>query len=282
MTMGDAFPTPTVMGGHVATYSYPLGSALATAPFRAVLEDGARVPVLLSTLITGGLLISYAPSEFAPLALLSMLVGDFLTWGVADLTDPMWVAPLVAAIVVWPWSSVGPDSLSGSAVLYGVATGMKQQPWFCAPFLFLWVWRERSLRTALQFAGMVAAVFGLIMLPSVALAPVATVQGLLTNLYAPGGTLVHLGVGVSALTVSGAFPIAKTAHTVLMGLAGVVFLVGYWWAFDRVRWLAWIAWAPLLFFNYRSLANYFVVLAPVTVMVWIARQEVSDATSSAA
>lgn len=279
MTMGDAFPTPTVMGGHVSTYSYPLGSALLAAPFRAVLEDGARVPVLLGTAAAGTLLIGYAPHDLAPLALLSMLIGDFVTWGVADLTDPMWVAPLLGAVVLWPWSRVGPSSLGWSAVLFGVATGIKQQPWFCAPFLFIWVWRERGLRTAGRYAGIVAATFGMIMLPSFALAPVATLEGLLTNLYAPGGTLVHLGVGLSALTTSGAFPIAKTAHTVLMGLAGVTLLVGYWLEFDRVKWLAWVAWAPLLFFNYRSLANYFIVVAPVAVMVLIAsrRSEVDDA-----
>lgn len=278
MTMGKAWPTPTLNGGSVSTFSYPLGAALLAAPFRAVLHDGARVPVLLGTAAAGGLLIGYAPGELAPLALLSMLVGDFITWGVADLTDPMWVAPLLGAIVLWPWSNVGRDSLAGSAVLFGVAMAIKQQPWFCAPFLFIWVWRERSLRSAIDYAGIVAATFGLIMLPSLAVAPGATVRGVLTPLYADGGTLVHLGVGLSALTVSGAFPIAKTAHTVVLGLVGVNFLITYWFSFDRVKWLAWVAWAPLLFVNYRSLANYFIVVAPVAVMVLIAKTEVQDAT----
>jgi len=273
MTLGKQWPTPMMMGGEVSQYSYPIGSALAAAPFVAVVPDGARVAVILSTLILGGVMLWYAPSHLAPLAYGSLLVGDFITWGVNDLTDPLWVAPLAAAIVLWPWSRVGRDSLLGSGVLFGVAMAMKQQAWFCAPFLMLWVAHDRGWRSAARYIVTVASTFFLIHLPVIALAPKAAMTGLLTNLWGPSGTLVHLGVGLSALTLSGALPIAKGAHTALMALAAVGGLVGYWYYFDRVRWLAWIAWGPLLFFNYRSLANYFVVLAPIAMMIVIARGE---------
>jgi hypothetical protein len=55
---------------------------------------------------------------------------------------------------------------------------------------------------------------------------------------------------------------------VCAGLAGVVL---YWRRFDDVRRLAWLAFAPLLFFNYRSLANYVIAAAPVAAMVLVAR-----------
>jgi uncharacterized membrane protein len=278
MHSGGEFPTPMVGGGHVNQYSYPIGSALVSAPFVAIAEDGSRIAVLLSTAVAGTILIGSAPHDLAPLALFSLFVGDFITWGVSDLTDPLWVAPLLAAIYLWPWSRVGRDSLRWSAVLFGVAMAMKQQPWFCAPFLMLWVWHERGRWSAAQYVGIVAGTFGLLHLPVILLAPEAAVVGLLTNLYGPTGTLVHLGVGVSALTLSGVFPIAKGAHTALMAFVGGSFIVAYWQNFENVRWFAWLAWAPLLFFNYRSLANYFIVVAPVAVMVLIARrghQEVS-------
>lgn len=271
MTLGRQWPTPMVMGGTVGQYSYPIGSALLVAPFRAVLEDGARVAVIGSTLGTGLLLLWAAPGHLAPLAYSSMLVGQFATWGVGDLTDPLWVLPLAVALVYWPWAAVGPDSLWASGLLYGVATAVKQQPWFCAPFLLIWVWRERGARTAAGFVGMVSAVFWTVHAPVIAMAPRAALTGLLTNLVGPEGTLVHLGVGLSALTLSGALPMAKTGHTVLMAVAGVSGLGLYWRSFDRIRWLAWIAWAPLLFFNYRSLANYFVVVAPIGTLVLFAR-----------
>ncbi|WP_251342418.1 hypothetical protein [Haloplanus halophilus] len=267
MHSGGEFPTPMVGGGHVNQYSYPIGSAVVAAPFVAIAEDGSRIAVLLFTFLAGVVLIGSAPHELAPLALFSLLVGDFITWGVSDLTDPLWVAPLLAAIYFWPWSRVGRDSLRWSAVLFGIAMAMKQQPWFCAPFLMLWVWHERGRWTAARYVGTVAGTFGLIHLPVFVLAPEAAVVGLLTNLYGPSGTLVHLGVGLSALTLSGAFPIAKGAHTLLMALVGIGSVVAYWTYFDRLRWLAWLAWAPLLFFNYRSLANYFIVCAPIAVML---------------
>jgi uncharacterized membrane protein len=150
---------------------------------------------------------------------------------------------------------------------------MKQQPWFCAPFLMLWVVRERGWSTAARYVAVVAATFFAIHAPVIAMAPEAAITGLLTNLYGPSGTLVHLGVGLSALTLSGALPMTKGAHTALMGLASVAGLAVFWWRFDDLRWAAWIAWAPLLFFNYRSLANYFVVVAPLAVLIVVARGE---------
>jgi uncharacterized membrane protein len=282
MHSGGEFPTPMMSGGHVNQYSYPVGSAVVSAPFVAIAEDGSRIAVLLFTFLGGAVLIGSAPHDLAPLALFSLLVGDFITWGVSDLTDPLWVAPLLAAIYLWPWSRIGRDSLRWSAVLFGIAMAMKQQPWFCAPFLMLWVWQERGRFGAAKYVATVAATFGLIHLPVVVMAPEAAVVGLLTNLYGPSGTLVHLGVGLSALTLSGAFPIAKSAHTLLMALVGVGGVVAYWTLFDRIRWLAWIAWAPLLFFNYRSLANYFIVVAPVAVMLLIARRGHREVSTNAA
>jgi uncharacterized membrane protein len=267
LTLGKVWPTPTVSGGRIHTYSYPLGSALVVAPFRAVTSDGARLAVIGATAIAGALVIHHSPGYLAPLGHASMLVGGFASWGVQDLTDPLWVAPLLAAMVYWPWSSIGRDSLRNSAILFGIAMAMKQQPWFCAPFLMLWVWHERGRWAAGRYVAVVATVFGVIHLPTLAMGPMVTIQGLLTNLFGPGGTLVHLGVGVSALTLSGAYPIAKSAHTILMLIIGLSSVAAYWLAFDRVKWLAWIAWAPLLFFNYRSLTNYFVVVAPVAVMI---------------
>lgn len=278
MTSLGEFPTPMLAGGHVSQYSYPVGSALAAAPFVAIAEDGSRIAVLLSTVVIGAVLIGSAPHELAPLALFSMVVGDFITWGVNDLTDPLWVAPLVVAMLLWPWSRVGPDRLSWSAVAFGVAMAMKQQAWFCAPFLMLWVARELGWRRSARYVATVAATFGLIHLPVALLDPQALLLGLFTNLWGPSGQLVHLGVGLSALTLSGALPLPKAFHTILLACAGLAGVVVYWYRFESLRWLAWLAFAPLLFFNYRSLANYFIVAAPIAVMILIARRGRPDET----
>jgi uncharacterized membrane protein len=270
-TLGELFPTPSVDGGHVERFSYPLGSALWAAPFVALFPAGGRVAVLVGGAMVGALIVWYAPHDLAPLAVVALLAGDFVIYGVNDLTDPLFVAPLVGALFVWPWSQTSPDSLTWSAILFGVAMTMKQQAWFCAPFLLLWVLHERDLRAGLRYTAIVAGVFALVHLPSFVVAPSATVEGLLVNLTGGGKTIVHLGVGLAALTLSGAFPIAKSFHTILMGLAGLGLVGAYWHWFDRLKWLAWIAWGPLLFFNYRSLANYFVVLAPMAVAILIAQ-----------
>lgn len=273
LTLDGAWPTPLLENGYVSQYSYPIGSALFVAPFAMLAEDGGRLAVVLATAAGGAALLYHSPNWLAPLSLIGLLVGDFATWGIQDLTDPLWVAPLIGALLVWPWSRTGTDSLLWSGGLFGVAMAMKQQPWFCAPFLFIWVWRERSLRRALWFAGVVAAVFSALHIPSLLLAPEATIRGVFLPIIGVDGTMVNLGVGLAALTLSGAFPLPNDFYAALMAIAGVALLVWFWVDFERVRWLAWVAWVPILFFNYRSLANYFVVLAPIAVTILVCRAD---------
>jgi hypothetical protein len=101
--------------------------------------------------------------------------------------------------------------------------------------------------------------------------PEAVPGGLFTNLWGPDSQLVHPSTGLSALTSSGALFVPKAVHTVLLACAGFTGVVLYWRRFESVRWLRWLAFAPLLFFNYRSLANVFIAAAPVATMVPVAR-----------
>lgn len=276
-------PTPLVGGGHISTYSYPVGSALFTAPFAALTGHGARLAVLVATVGVGALLFAVTPSKWAPMALSSLTVGSFATWSVSGITDPLWVLPLAGALIAWPWSSVGPDRLGLSAVLYGIAAAMKQQPWFCSVFLFIWVWRARDLRTAITYAATAAATFLLINGWALIVTPVETVKGILVPLLGDGGgSMVHLGVGLSALTMSGGFPLSKSFHAALLVVAAVVAIAAYWRYFETLRWAAWIAWLPFLFLNYRSLMTYMIVSAPIAALIYVSRLEDSEVSAGAA
>jgi len=274
----ESFPTPLINGGTVSRFSYPMGSIWATVPFAPLVPDPTRVAVIIATAITGGIMLLSAPHGLAPLALLALVSGEYVTWGVSALTDPLYVAPLIASIYYWPWGNVGTPNLKKSGLFFGLATAMKQQPWFCAPFLFIWIWKDRDLRSALSFGTIASAVFGLVNLPGVLLSPVATLKGVFTPLIGDGGTMVHLGVGLATLTTSGTFPIAKSAHSLLMILMAVCYLMLYW-RYERLRWTAWIAWVPLLFVNYRSLLSYIIPAVVVIGYIYIARADPSEWTT---
>lgn len=272
MSRVTVFPTPQLDGGTVDRFSYPLGAAAATTPFAPFTENPGRLAVIVATGIAGGVIISTAPHRLAGLGLVAMLVGDWATWGVNGLTDALYIAPLVAAMYFWPWARTRRSSLWASAVLFGLATTMKQQPWFAAPFLFIWVWRDRSRKAALSFAGIVAATFFVVNLPALLLTPVATMKGVFAPLLGDGGSLVHLGVGLTSLTLSGTYPIAQSIHTLLMGVVAITYLIAYW-RYEALRWTAWVAWVPILFVSYRSLMSYFVPAAVVAVYALICQAE---------
>jgi len=276
------FPTPLMNGGTVERFSYPLGGVLMTLPFATLAPDASRAATVVATGGLGAVLIGSAPNDLAPLALVGLLTSNFVTWGVNGLMGALWLLPLAGAMYYWPQSRVGTRSLSKSAVLFGVAAAVKQFPWFCGPFLLIWLYQEHDWQTAIRYGGISVGVFVLVNLPALVLSPAAAVKGILTPLIGDGGTMVHLGVGLSTLTMSGLFPIAKPVHTLLMGLVAVGYLAAYW-RYDGLAWTAWIAWTPILFVNYRSLMTYFVVAAPIAVYALICRrgpQEVEHATAA--
>jgi len=277
------FPTPLMNGETVSQFSYPLGGILMTIPFAPLVPDASRVATVVATAGLGAIMIGSAPHELAPLALIGLLTSNFVTWGVNGLMGALWLLPLVGSMYYWPYSAVGRNSLRWSAVLLGVSAAVKQFPWFVGPFLLLWLGRDRDWRTAGEYAMMSVGVFTLLNLPALVMSPGAAVEGILTPLLGDGGAMVHLGVGLSALTLSGLAPVAKSVHTVLLVAVAVAYLAAYW-RFEQLRWTAWIAWTPILFVNYRSLMTYFVAAAPVAVYALICRgdlgleaQEVADA-----
>jgi hypothetical protein len=265
-------PSPQVNGEHVTRYSYPPGAIVAALPFRLLGDRWGRGAVLAATAGLGALLIHTASNDLAPLALASLLVDQNIAWALGDLIDPLWMLPLAVAIYYWPASHVGRDSIVRSGIAFGVAAAMKQQPWFCGPFLLAWAWQAYGRREAARWLAAGVGTTVLITLPFFLTAPEATLRGILTPVFGNGAPLVHRGSGLAATTYTGLFPIAKWAHTALMLLATGVSLVAYCLD-ERLRWTAWVAFAPLLFVNYRSFTTYFVAAVPIAMYVFLCQRQ---------
>lgn len=267
--------TDTVTGDHVSHFSYPAGSFLLQLPAMAL---GSRHMVvdwtdLVCWLVTVTLIFALLPASIrwlaALMALTPIFVGTFASGG----TDAMFLPFLVLA--VWRWDRFGVGAQAGLArwigpVALGLACSVKQDPWFCVPFLAAGIFIEArragrpAVRLVARYLSTVFAVFALVNIVFVAWQPGAWLHGTLlpftSGLVADGQGLVSLAIhgvvgGVDLTMLS-----ATAALAIVSGLTAFVL----WYSNLKRIW-------PVLvilpfFLSPRSLSTYLVDLIPVAVM----------------
>lgn len=261
---GTTYPTPTMDGGTVTQYSYPAGGIVTMLPQYALGMTGVRLTPTLMSVGIGVVVLAGADNDLALLAPATLLAGDLVTWPLTGLTDAIWILPLCLAAYWWT------ERLLPSAVAYGFAASVEQIPWFIGPFLLVWLLRDRGPVPAGKWLGAGLVTFTAINLPFIIWNPSVWLSGALQPLFGSGSPPVHQGVGLSSLTVFGVFPIAKWAHTALLGVFAVVALLIYY-RHRALRWTAWISWMPLLMVHFRSFGTYFVAGLPVVAVAYFCR-----------
>jgi uncharacterized membrane protein len=272
LSTAEQFPTAQLDGGYVDSYSYPAGAVIATLPTYAVGHaDYGRLAVLVATALLATILVVDAPPRYAILAPAGVVVNDLIMWPVGALVDALWLAPLALALRALPAVPLAADRLDASAVAIGVATTMKQIPWFVTPFVLVWVLRTSGRRAAARYVAVAVATFGLVNSPLALTAPQAWLHGALTPIVGSGAPLVHSGVGLSALTRAGVYALPRWYHTALVVAAALGGLAWYWRRFEHVRYLGWVAWAPLLLLHYRSFPTYISTAVPIATLAFFAR-----------
>ncbi len=277
------FWTDTVAGGHVAHFSYPAGSFLLEVP--AMLLGFHHMVVdwndLIFWMVTVVLLFVLLPASLrwvaALVALIPTLVGGFSSGE----TDALFLPFLVLA--VWRWDRFGQERSTGAArwigpVALGLACAIKQEPWFCVPFLTVGIYleaqrRERpALPLAIRYLATVVAVFAAVNMPFAVWQPSAWVHG--TFLPLTGG-LVADGQGIVTLAIHGVVSGANlTMLTFAAALAWVAGLMAFllWYAELKRVWMMLVI-LPF-FLAPRSLSSYMVDLVPVVVIAALSVQGV--------
>lgn len=271
-----AYITPKTDGTVVTRLSYPAGAVLIFLPQMLL---GIGRPDMLATLVVPVLalvafLIRITPPRLAALPLLVTLAPrNMVISSLGGINDGFWVLPLVVTIVLW-----ARDRRGAAGITYGLACAMKQQPWFCAPFLAYWLYADRGcLRAALpawtRFFGPAAVVFGVINLPFALADPVAWLNGVFTPLQDAGAPLITQGFGLALLTTADVAALPKWYYLVVMVAWALVLLALYAIYFPRSRWMAWIVPALILMANYRSLPTYAVYVAPPAFAAFLAHHQ---------
>ncbi len=260
--------TPLMNGGYVSNLSYPSLSFLYLVPQVAMGYSNLFFTTSLFVLLAGLILVLVPKPEYSLLGGLSFhFFVNVLQFSGVEFT---WLSMLLLSI--WLWRPRRYLSL----VFLGVSYAFKQIPWFTAPFLAIWILKENdTLRKGLiqnikQF-GVVGTVFLIPNLPFLLDNFPAWLQGVFTPLSSDG-TLIQLGVGFSQLSLSLSY-LPNSFFTAVMLLFIACSMMFYWLYFDEIKWVAWIMPSLILWFNYRSAGKYLLVLIPIMIFAYLAKNE---------
>lgn len=264
----DYVATPKQNGSYVTTFSYPALSFLFYVP---VVWAGLDVRLLGSVLFFPlAVLIIYAvaPQNWGVLPILPLYANlTFFNAVVIDF-ELLWVVPLMLAVLFWYRDS------DLSAVWYGIACAVKQNPWLIAPFIFIRFLHEgdtyrEGFDAGLRYGGIAGLIFAVPNLYFVVDAPGAWVDGVLTPILGGGTPLVFYGQGLAILPTTGVFPVTQSAYTLLLLGALAFALLSYILFFEDVKDTLWLVPMVVMFFNYRGSQKYYTMFIPVAIIVLI-------------
>lgn len=273
-----AFGTYRIDGTLVAELSYPAMCVLAFMPQRLLHIANLDLTSLVVLTVVMLWLVLQSPGLLKWIAP-SMLWAqwDLVSFTAGGVFDILWTLPLMASMVPFARGRLGV-----AGVLLGIACSVKQTPWFVAPFLVLWLilegpdHRTRVRRIAI-LSGAAIATFVAINLPFIVASPSDWLRGVLVPV-AGGAPLVEIGVGPIMANIAGLTHQPKAFFSLLMACAFALTAIAYTLWFPRLQWLAFSAPMLVLWFNYRSLQNYFIFLLPIACMgVLLHRQKVGAA-----
>lgn len=259
----DRFVTYRTDGSIVAALSYPALSFLYFIPQTLLGIPNFNLTPIVVLLIVLVFLIAESPPSLA-LAPFVIVFADqnitLFTYG--GVFDILWVLPLLGAMKFWSQAKLG-----RAAFLVGLAFAVKQTPWFISPFLAVWLYTESP--TYVEFGQKSArtvtygiAGFLLPNIPFIIWNPTAWVTGVFTPI-AGGAPLVQQGSGIVLLSANGLYSLPKSYFTVLLFSILCAALIVYVLYFEQLKWTAWIVPALIVWFNYRSLQNYFIFFVPL-------------------
>ncbi len=251
--------------------SWPAGNILPLVPALAVGVNDVRWVAVLFEIATFALLWFRAPPALRPLAAVPLMLDPdlFLAFTGGGVMDYLWVAPMLASVILLY------DRRDGwCALLFGLAAGIKQQPWLLAPFLLVWIWnahrdepRGRQAYALAEFGALASLGFLALNLPFMVWDFRAWLAGVVLPFHAQ---LVAYGSGISLLTQTGIVALPKGFYTVsTFGVWGVLWLV-YALHFRSLKHTLWIAPAIVMWFAYRSLQNYFIYWTPMVLVALFA------------
>jgi hypothetical protein len=273
------FRTPTTYytygfnGQPVTALSYPAQSFLIYIPFLALHWTQNLAPLINVSAwgLTILLMFALAPRRLRPIAL---ILGGFSIWAefaIGGVTDVLFMPLLLISAYKWDrfgssrWYYLGP-------IMFGLAMGIKQNPWPALPFILIALCIDQSNRTNLRAgirraARYLAVVLAALMIPNLPYlfaSPSAWFKGVFTPAFA---NMVPTGQGSISLSLYLHFGGGSmTAYTVAAVLVFALIVVAFVGTYPLLRGGFFMLPSLAFFFADRSNMNYFISLIPVAFM----------------
>jgi len=240
-------------------HSYPAGAMLVNVPSVWAGLPSVGLAQLLLFLGLGVGVVALAPGwSRVAVALLFLSDPDTVRRVATGDFDIWWVALLSCAWLLR-------ERRVASGLLLGAACAIKQTAWFAAPFYLVFIWRAYGGREALRRGGIALAGFLALNLPWL-LSPRAWLTSLTLPMSLP---LFPEGVGVVALSLSGAFPLPPSWVYGALELAALGLALVWQWRSHSAHPLAGLALSLLpLVFAWRSPGRYFALLPALALVGW--------------
>lgn len=265
----DAFRVQRELNG--ATYfldatiqhrvTYP---ALPMLTFYILERVGLSNPILLGVVSQWALYIILfvaAPKSLRPIILLPLVaLSEMVSLPLFGLQDVVWSMLLVAMLAIWSRNRIV------RAILFGLASTFRQQPWFIGPFLLFLIWHEDENMTTqarvmriVQFLVISIGVFVLINLPFA----IANPTEWLLSAFEPSYARFNPdGVGFNLLYRFGLLPLPRNFFSVLQFSTYFALLITFLRHPKRIGQGFWIFPAVFFWLYYRSLASYWYYWLP--------------------
>lgn len=270
------FRTPTsyytysFKGLPVTSLSYPAQSFLVYVPFLAIGWTQNLAPLLnvFAWGLTVLMMFALAPRHLRPIALVLGGVSIWAQFAIGGVTDVLFMPLMLLA--AHRWDRFGSNRLSYiGPIMFGLAMGIKQNPWPTLPFMLIALYLDESARTghrealkrAARYLGVALAALAVPNIPYFITAPHGWIKGVFTPLFA---NMVPTGQGSISLSLylhmGGG---SMTAYMVSAVLVIALLLVAFVGTYPLLRGGFFMLPALAFFFADRSNMNYFISLIPI-------------------
>ncbi len=251
--------TPFLNGSPQNRLTYPALPTLVLWAFDQVGLGEVRIMSTLAHLVLLILVFVKTPEWLRPVILMPLVVfRDYVPYALNGVQDIVWSLALIGVIYAWNRPTL-------RALLFGTACAFRQQPWFAAPFLLIYLWQEGGsrhdrLHRVVYFAGISVSVFMVVNLPFFVWDPAAWLHGAVEPSYA---AFNYMSQSLGALTQYGIAPFPRLFYSLLQLSSLLIMVILYGFYARSIGQAFWIF--PGLFFwtYYRGLSNYWMYWMPV-------------------
>lgn len=251
------YVTYRIDGSIVYSYSYPGGSILLFTFAEVIGLPNINWLSLVVLGFTTAYLVAEAdgPWKFASIGII-IACQEYVMFSSGGVFDIMYVFPLLIGMKYWKM-----ESYHRAAFAVGFAFSVKQIPWLIGPFVAIWIYKRHSDLSALREHVTTTLGYGFagFLLPNLPFLthPGAWLKGVVTPV-AGGAPLTSQGVTLTSLVTHNILYLPRQYFLALVTLVYALSIALYYIWYDRVKWMAWILPAVILFFHYRSLLNYYI------------------------